>query len=96
MDGQTNRAATFVCVISIAVPSGPALTYEAECKGIIADVPEGDKGFGYDPLFYYPPLKKTFAQMSPQEKNQISHRGKVFAELKEEFDKVLIWIRQKL
>ena len=40
--------------------------------------------------------KKTFAQMSPQEKNQISHRGKVFAELKEEFDKVLIWIRQKL
>jgi XTP/dITP diphosphohydrolase len=96
MDGQTNRAATFVCVISIAVPSGPALTYEAECKGVIADAPEGDKGFGYDPLFYYPPLKKTFAQMSSEEKNQVSHRGKAFAELREEFDKVLIWIRQKL
>jgi XTP/dITP diphosphohydrolase len=96
MDGHTNRAATFVCVISIAVPSGPALTYEADCKGLIAETPEGDKGFGYDPLFYYPPLKKTFAQMSPEEKNQISHRGKAFAELRKEFDKVLIWIRQKL
>jgi XTP/dITP diphosphohydrolase len=96
MEGKTNRSAKFVCVISIAVPSGPALTYEAECEGLIADAPEGDKGFGYDPLFYYPPLKKTFAQMSREEKNRISHRGKAFAELKEEFDKVLIWIRQRL
>ncbi|MBW1743646.1 MAG: XTP/dITP diphosphatase [Deltaproteobacteria bacterium] len=96
MDGQTNRAATFVCVISIAVPSGPALTYESECKGLIADVPEGDKGFGYDPLFYYPPLKKTFAQMTAEEKNRVSHRGKAFSELKEEFDKVLTWIQRKL
>jgi len=96
MDGQTNRAATFVCVISIAVPSGPALTYEAECRGTIADAPEGDKGFGYDPIFYYPPLKKTFAQMSSEEKNRVSHRGKAFAELGKEFDKVLTWIGQKL
>jgi XTP/dITP diphosphohydrolase len=96
MDGQANRTATFVCVVSIAVPSGPALTYEAECEGLVAEVPEGDKGFGYDPLFYYPPLKKTFAQMSSEEKNQVSHRGKAFAELKEEFDKVLTWIQQKL
>ena len=96
MDGQTNRAATFVCVISIAVPSGPALTYESECKGLIADAPGGDKGFGYDPLFYYPPLKKTFAQMTAEEKNRVSHRGKAFSELKEEFDKVLTWIQRKL
>ncbi len=96
MDGQTNRAATFVCVISIAVPSGPAITYESECRGIIADAPKGDKGFGYDPLFYYPPLEKTFAQMSTEEKNRVSHRGKAFAELNQEFDKVLTWIQQKL
>lgn len=96
MDGQTNRTATFVCVISIAVPSGPALTYESECKGVIADAPEGKKGFGYDPLFYYPPLKKTFAQMTAEEKNRVSHRGKAFSELKEEFDKVLTWIQRKL
>jgi XTP/dITP diphosphohydrolase len=96
MDGQTNRAAMFVCVISIAVPSGPAITYESECRGIIADAPEGDKGFGYDPLFYFPPLKKTFAQMTAEEKNRVSHRGKAFAELEEEFDKVLTWIQQKL
>lgn len=96
MEGQANREATFVCVISIAVPSGLALTYEAQCKGIITDTMEGNKGFGYDPVFYYPPLSRTFAQLSAEEKNRVSHRGKAFAELKEEFDKVLVWIRQKL
>jgi XTP/dITP diphosphohydrolase len=96
MEGQTNREATFVCVISIAVPSGLALTYEAQCKGLITDTTEGNKGFGYDPIFYYPPLSRTFAQLSSEEKNRVSHRGKAFAELKAEFDKVLLWIRQKL
>jgi XTP/dITP diphosphohydrolase len=51
---------------------------------------------GYDPVFYYPPLKKTFAQMSREEKNRVSHRGKVMAELRQEFDKVLIWLEQRL
>jgi XTP/dITP diphosphohydrolase len=96
MEGRANREATFVCVISIAVPSGLALTYEAKCKGLITDTMEGNKGFGYDPVFYYPPLSSTFAQLSSEEKNRVSHRGKAFAELKEEFDKVLVWIRQKL
>ena len=96
MEGETNRAAVFVCVISLAVPSGVALTYEARCEGLIAEAPRGNNGFGYDPLFYYPPLNRTFAQLSAEEKNRVSHRGNALAELKEEFEKVLIWIRQSL
>lgn len=96
MKGKSNRKAAFECVISIAVPSGPALTYEARCEGLIATEPAGSNGFGYDPVFFYTPLNKTFAQISREEKNRISHRGKALAELKSEFDKVLIWIRQHM
>lgn len=96
MEGKTNRAAAFTCVISIAVPSGEALTYEARCEGAIAEVPAGENGFGYDPLFYCPQFNRTFAQLTVEEKNRVSHRGKALAELKEEFEKVLIWIRQRL
>ncbi|MCK4389658.1 MAG: XTP/dITP diphosphatase [Desulfobacterales bacterium] len=96
MEGKTNRAAAFMCVISIAVPSGVALTYEARCEGLIAEAAAGENGFGYDPVFYYPPLNRTFAQLSREEKNRVSHRGKALAELKEEFEKVLTWIRQRL
>ncbi len=87
MEGMSNRKAAFECVISIAVPTGPALTYEARCEGLITQVPAGSNGFGYDPVFYYPPYKKTFAELTRQEKNRVSHRGKAFAELKDEFDK---------
>lgn len=96
MRGKTNRKATFECVISVAVPTGAALTYEARCEGIIAEEPAGSNGFGYDPVFFYPPFHKTFAQISRSEKNRISHRGKALAELKSEFDKVLVWIRQHM
>ena len=96
MEDKANRAAAFICVISIAVPSGLALTYEARCEGLIAEGPAGKSGFGYDPVFYYPPLNRTFAQLSAEEKNRVSHRGKALAELKEEFEKVLVWIRQRL
>jgi XTP/dITP diphosphohydrolase len=96
MEGKSNRKAAFECVISIAVPTGPALTYEARCEGLIATEPAGSNGFGYDPVFFYPPYKKTFAQITRKEKNRISHRGKAFAELKSEFDKVLIWIQQNM
>jgi len=96
MKGQTNRKATFECVISIAVPSGPALTYEASCEGLITEEPAGDGGFGYDPVFYYPPLEKTFGQLTLEEKGRVSHRGKALQELREEFDKVLTWIEQHM
>jgi XTP/dITP diphosphohydrolase len=94
MKGNANRQAAFECVISIAAPTGPALTYEARCEGLIAEEPAGENGFGYDPVFYYPPLKKTFAQITREEKSRISHRGKALAEVQTEFDKVLIWIQQ--
>ena len=96
MQGKTNRNAAFECVLSIAVPSGPALTYEARCEGLIAQEPAGQNGFGYDPIFFYPPLNKTFGQMTIAEKSQVSHRGKALNELKQEVDKVLIWIRRHM
>ncbi len=96
MKGKSNRNAAFECVISIAVPTGPALTYVARCQGLITERPAGSNGFGYDPIFFYPPLNKTFAQLTREEKSRVSHRGKAFAELKDEFDKVLIWIRQHM
>jgi XTP/dITP diphosphohydrolase len=94
MQGKTDRKAAFECAISIAVPAGPALTYEARCEGLIADKLAGSNGFGYDPVFYYPPLKKTFAELTMEEKSRVSHRGKALTELKAEFDKVLIWLQQ--
>jgi XTP/dITP diphosphohydrolase len=96
MQGKTNRNARFECVLSIAVPSGPALTYEARCEGLVAEQPAGQSGFGYDPIFFYPPLKKTFGQMTRAEKSHVSHRGKALNELKQEFDKVLLWVRRHM
>jgi XTP/dITP diphosphohydrolase len=96
MKDVEDRDASFMCIIAIAVPAGPALIYEGKCDGHITREPMGENGFGYDPLFYFPPLKKTFAQMGSEEKNQVSHRGKAMAELRSEFDKVLIWLRQRL
>jgi XTP/dITP diphosphohydrolase len=96
MQGLANRKAAFECVLAIAVPRGPALIYEGRCEGEITNGLQGEEGFGYDPLFYYPPLKKTFAQMSRVEKNRVSHRGRAMAELRGEIDKVLIWLEQRL
>jgi XTP/dITP diphosphohydrolase len=92
----SNRKASFVCVLSIAVPSGPALTYEASCDGTILEQPRGDGGFGYDPLFYFEELGKTFAELTIEEKNTVSHRGKVLAELSAEFPKVMEWIDTRM
>ncbi|MFZ0612463.1 MAG: XTP/dITP diphosphatase [Desulfobacterales bacterium] len=96
MAGKTERRAAFECVLSIAVPTGQALTYEARCEGVIAEKPSGRNGFGYDPIFYYPALGKTFAELTRAEKSRVSHRGKALAELKNEMDKVLIWIRHHM
>lgn len=92
LENQTNRKAAFECVISIAVPAGPALTYEGRCEGIIADVPSGTNGFGYDPVFFYPPMNKTFAQLTMGEKSRVSHRGRALKEFRDEFAKVIKWI----
>ncbi len=91
-----DRRASFECVISIAVPGGPALTYESRCEGEITRAPSGDNGFGYDPVFFYPPLGKTFAELSRDEKGKVSHRGRALQEIRDEFDKIRIWIRQHM
>ncbi len=96
MEGKIDRKAAFECVISIAIPTGPALTYEARCEGLITEQPAGSNGFGYDPVFFYPPLKKTFAQLTREEKSRVSHRGKALREIRDEFDKILTWIRQNM
>jgi XTP/dITP diphosphohydrolase len=94
--GQANRKARFTCILSLAVPSGPALTYESHCEGTITDQPRGTSGFGYDPLFFYPPMGKTFGEMTLEEKSQVSHRGKALNELKRELDKMLRWLELRL
>ncbi len=92
MEGKENRKAAFECVISLAVPTGQALTYEGRCEGILTQEPAGEGGFGYDPIFFYPALNKTFAQMTGEEKNLISHRGKALQEVRNEFDKIIKWL----
>ena len=76
MRGQMPRTAKFVSVITCAFPNGDVITARGECPGTIAFAPMGEGGFGYDPVFFVPALKKTFSQLSAEEKNAISHRGK--------------------
>ena len=76
MRGQLDRGAKFVSVITCCFPNGDVITARGECSGTIAFAPMGEGGFGYDPVFFVPGLKKTFSQLSAEEKNAISHRGK--------------------
>jgi len=96
MAGVKNRRAAFVCALALAVPSGPALTWVGRAEGELTLAPRGWNGFGYDPVFLYPPLGKTFAELSREEKGRVSHRGQALSEFKSEFDKVIIWMRQRL
>jgi len=69
------RTARFRCIIAIASPQGEVELCEGECRGIIAFEPKGENGFGYDPIFYLHRLEKTMAELTPDEKNEVSHRG---------------------
>ncbi len=84
--GQLDRSAKFVSVITACFPNGVVLTARGECPGTIAFAPQGDSGFGYDPVFFVPAFRKTFAQMSPEEKNSISHRGRALEKFKPELE----------
>ncbi len=82
---QENRRARFVCVIALCSPisnGGKEWLFHGECEGWIAFEPRGENGFGYDPLFFYPPLGKTFAEIDRETKGRLSHRGKALAKLK--------------
>ncbi len=96
LEGQDNRKAAFECVISIAVPSGPALTYEGRCEGLITTKTCGTGGFGYDPVFFHPTLGKSFAECSMEEKNKVSHRGHALAEVAGELEKILTWLNSRM
>lgn len=87
--GQTDRTAKFVCCVCCIFPDGGGIGARGECEGMIAYAPRGEGGFGYDPIFLVPKMKKTFAQMTPEEKNAISHRGKALAEFQEKLEHYL-------
>ncbi len=85
--GQTNRAAHFYSCIACVFPTGETLTAQGVCDGTISFAPIGEDGFGYDPIFFVPQLRKTFAQMTAEEKNSVSHRAKALAAFRNEFEK---------
>jgi len=81
--GSNERSARFVCVIAVAERGRMICVLSAAAEGEILMSPRGAGGFGYDPVFYFLPLKKTFAEISPEEKNSCSHRGQAFQKLQE-------------
>ena len=76
---EEKRQAKFRCVIAVAVPDGKVELFAGECRGIITFEPRGEGGFGYDPIFYLPQFGKTMAELPPEVKNRVSHRGQAAA-----------------
>ena len=77
------RGASFICVMAVADKGKVIKVAEGTCRGFILTELRGEGGFGYDPLFYYPALAKSFAQLTPEEKNRVSHRGIALQKIKE-------------
>ena len=86
---QEQRTARFVCRLCLASPGKILLETKGTLEGLIADREVGSQGFGYDPIFFVPHLKKTVAQLTREEKNAISHRGRAIRELKPPLDELL-------
>ncbi len=89
LSDKSDRTAAFVCAIACVMPDGREITVEGRAEGTILHSASGNNGFGYDPLFYYPPLDKTFASLSPEEKNGISHRARAVEAFAKELAKIL-------
>ena len=89
MRGALGRSAHFHSAIVCAFPNGDTVTAEGDCHGTIAYAPAGEDGFGYDPIFFVPDKRKTFAQMAAEEKNAISHRGNALRNFAVELKKYL-------
>lgn len=81
--GVANRTARFVCVIALAERGRLVRTFRGEVEGRLLDAPRGDNGFGYDPLFFYPPFGCTFGQAPLDRKMEVSHRAKALAQLRD-------------
>ena len=86
MRGQMPRTAKFVSVITCCFPNGDVLTARGECPGTLAYATKGEDGFGYDPIFFLPERKKTFAELTAEEKNAISHRGRALEEFRSKLE----------
>lgn len=89
MRGASTRNAHFACAVACAFPDGKTLTAEGRCDGTIAFAPMGTDGFGYDPVFFVPELRKTFAQLSGEEKSAVSHRGRALSDFAEKLETFL-------
>lgn len=88
LSDKEDRSAAFVCTIACVTPDGREFFVEGRAEGVILREASGKNGFGYDPLFYFPPLDKTFAELTPEEKNNVSHRAhavEAFAEALKNF-----------
>lgn len=85
----TDRSARFVCAMAVVFPDGKNIIERGTMEGLIADKPMGENGFGYDPIMYLPEYQKTSAQLSSEEKNKISHRGKALEKLKTQLQEYL-------
>ncbi len=86
---QNQRTARYVAAIACVFPDGREFTVRGTAEGVIIDDYRGNGGFGYDPIFYFPEFKKTFAELSPEEKNSVSHRGKAMRLFANELKKYL-------
>ena len=86
---RTDRSARFVCAMAVVFPDGKNIIARGTMEGLIADKPMGENGFGYDPIMYLPEYQKTSAQLSSEEKNKISHRGKALEKLKTQLQEYL-------
>ncbi len=87
--GEGERSARFVCAIAAILPDGKVLSTEGTMEGLIAEAPAGQGGFGYDPILYLPEYGKTSAELTMEEKNCISHRGKALRAMKEALEEAL-------
>lgn len=85
---EAERSARFVCVVAFAWPDGSFITAQGVIEGIINDKISGDNGFGYDPIFFVPEKGKTTAQLSLEEKNEISHRGNALRLMKKKLERL--------
>ena len=89
MQGQGDRNAHFHCTITCAFPGGDVISADGDCHGTIAYAPMGDDGFGYNPVFFVPEYRKTFAQMTMEERAAISHRGKALRAFKDKLQEYI-------
>ena len=92
--GQLDRRGKFVSCICCCFPNGDRVEARGECPGTIAYAPRGEGGFGYDPVFFLPQMKKTFAQLTAEEKNAVSHRGAALRAFQTELEKYLNGINE--